>query len=166
MARNPTALTWQALTAQYTTDAFIALLRISYWDDANQNYDCVFICNNSTDIRSSADGEEHIYISFPVGIIAPTDESGGLSKATLTITNVSQELIDQIRTTPKPMIVDIGVINSAEPDVLIAKWPHYIWRNLSYDVNAISGQISMENFVSEPYPGDRFTPATTPGLFQ
>lgn len=165
MSRNLTARTWQAIAQQRTMDVFLLLLDIMIWDDVNKEYGCLHICNNTTDVVSAHSGSPVTYIAFPVAFALPADESVGISAGTLTVTNVTQELIGYVRTLKKPMLVTLSVINFEEPDVLVATFPEFTWRQITYDVTTIVGQISLENFVSEPYPGDYMLSSVLPGIF-
>ncbi len=167
MSRNLTTTTINAVYSQYTNAAFILLLKISFYDKTNDHWDCIFICNNSVDIPSTAlDDINHTYIAFPLDVVIPVDGMDNMGKARLVITNITQELVDLIRSVERPMQIDFAVINSQEKDIAVAKWLKYTWRNLTYDVNVITGDLAIENMTTEPYPGDRFTPAITPGLFR
>lgn len=163
MARNLTARSWEAIAHQQTNDVFILLLDIAFHNGTD--WECIHLCNNSTDIISAASGPSTTYIAFPLAINLPSDESNVVSVGTLTVSNVTQELIGRIRALAKPMQVTVSVINAEEPDVYVGTWPCFIWRQLVYNVNTITGQISLENFLSEPYPGGTFTSSIAPGLF-
>lgn len=166
MSRDLTTTTWRAIARQRTNDVFVLLIDVMLWDADAGEYTCVHVCNNSIDIVSSASGSSVTYIAFPVDVIPPSEESRGASVGTLTISNVTQDIISAIRALTKPMLVTMSIINHMEPDEYVATWPEYIWRQLTYDVNVISGQLSLENFLSEPYPGGTMTSSIFPGLFK
>ena len=105
MMRNQTVATWQALTAQYTDSAFIALVSLAAYSEVEDKYYCYYLTNNSTKYTSLAeDGvNEHDYLPFPMAITMPSDEMGGISRGSFTASNVGRELIDQIRSVDVPM---------------------------------------------------------------
>jgi len=168
MARDLTLTTWEALLSQETQTAFLVLLTISMDQLGDGNWTCLHLTSNNVDVESTvADGvTTETYISFPFDFTLPANNPGQISSVTLSVTNVSQELIDYIRNVPVPMVVNLYVVSSVEPDVVITQHPAYTWRNLSYNASTISGTISLENFLSEPFPGDLMTPYNFPGLFR
>lgn len=146
-------------------DPFVLLLTISIKQGADWN--CIYMTNNSVDVASTvADGSTpQAYISFPFEITLPRAEPGKISQVTLSVTNVSRELIDYVRAVEAPMIVNLFVINTAEPDVIVAQHNNYTWRGLQYSPATISGTISLEDYLSKSYPSELMTPSNFPGLF-
>lgn len=167
MPRNLSLATWEALLAQETQTAFVVLLTISMDQAGDGNWTCLHLTSNNVDVESTvADGvTTETYIAFPFSFTLPASNPGQISSVTFSVTNVSQELIDYIRNVAAPMVVNLYVINADEPDTIVVQHPAYTWRNLSYNVQTISGTISLENFLSEPFPGDLMAPYNFPGLF-
>lgn len=167
MPRNLTLATWEALLSQETQVPFLVLLTISMDQLGDGNWTCLHLTNNNEDVVSTiADGvTPETYISFPFEFTLPASTPGQISQVSLSVTNVSQELIDYIRNVVSPMVVNLYIVTATEPDVIVVEHPAYTWRNLQYDVSTISGSISLENLLSEPFPGDLMAPYNFPGLF-
>lgn len=170
MPRNLSLATRQALLGQQTDEAFILLLVLSYVPSGSdggsaEDWQCVHLAKNETDIVSAVTGASETYISFPIQFNLPASEPGRISTVTMSVTNVSQDLIDTVRSIDVPMLATMYLINVSEPDTIIAQFPGYIWRNLNYNAGTLSGQLSLENTLSEPYPGETMSPYNFPGLF-
>lgn len=165
MPRNLTARTWQAILSQETMDPFVLLLTISI--KSGGQWLCVYLTNNSLDLVSTVqDGSTpQTYIAFPFQITLPRSEPGKISQVQLSVTNVSRELIDYIRNVTEPMLVNLYVVNAAEPNIVVASHTNYTWRGLQYNASTITGTISLEDYLSKSYPSELMTPANFPGLF-
>jgi len=153
-----TSLTFrQAIYAQETDEVFIVLLEIDHADFASP----IRVCNDSTDITSNG----NVYTAYPFEIELPTDEDGDVPQARLIIDNVDRSLTEAIRSIQSPPTVRIMVVLVSDPDTVEIDLPGFVFTNISYDVMTITGTISIENFLNEPFPGDIFTPTQFPGLF-
>lgn len=168
MSRPPiTDATWQALLSQETNAVFPKLLEINIDQAGDGNWSCIYLTDNNTDLVSNVqDGlTDRTYISFPFALALPGSSPGQVQSVQLSVTNVSRELIDYVRSVVVPMTISITIINASEPNIILARHEDYVWRNLRYDAMTIVGDISTENFLSEPYPGDLMAPYLMPGLF-
>lgn len=168
MARQQTPQTYQDLFAQYTDAAFITLVVLSVPDRVTPgNYNCYHLTNNVVDVRSTAqDGAtEQVYVAFPMALTFPTDQNGQISGATFAITNVSRDVIDFIHQTATGMTVEMILVNSKELNTVVRRDPCYRWIGVTYDAMTISGQLSVEDYLSESYPSKVMGPANFPGLF-
>jgi hypothetical protein len=129
----------------------------SYWKtEANFNW--------ITEEQSGGGGGGIVYNPFPFNITLPADREGQISTAQLRVDNVSQALIDDIRQMATPIRVDITVVLSSDLSIM-AQYTHFTWRGLTYDILSISGQLTLEGFLNEPFPQDKLTGRTYPGLF-
>jgi len=155
--RNTSLTFRQAVYGQETDEVFIVLLEISHEDLDSP----IRVCNNDSNIESNGD----TYIAYPFNITLPEDSADDFPQARITIDNVSQDLTAAIRTIQTPPTVRIMVVLASDPDTIEVDLPGFIMTNISYDAKTITGTISVENFMSEPFPGDLFTPTRFPGLF-
>jgi hypothetical protein len=153
-----TSLTFrQAIYAQETNEVFVVLVEIDHADLASP----IRVCSNDTDITSNG----NVFTAYPFNIELPSDDEGDMPQARLTIDNVDQSLTASIRTIQSPPSVRIMVVLASAPDVLEVDMPDFVFSNITYDAFTISGTISIESFMNEPFPGDVFTPSQFPGLF-
>lgn len=156
MSRTLSMAMMAAMYAQETGEVFVKLLTIDVPASPS-----LYLTDNSENVTSN--GRE--YISFPFDLQLPTDEAGNISEARLTIDNVSRALVDDIRTLSGPLRLTLQIALASEPDTIVEVFTDYLLVEVSYDSLAISGALSQENFLREPFPKDHMTPAITPGIF-
>lgn len=153
-----TSLTFrQAIYAQETGEVFVVLVEIDHDDLPSP----IRICSNDVDITSNG----NVYVAYPFNIELPSEEEGDLPQARLTVDNVDRSLTEAIRTIQTPPSVRIMIVLASDPDTIEVDMPDFVFTNISYDAQTVTGTISIENFMSEPFPGDVFTPSQFPGLF-
>lgn len=145
-----------ALNAAQTGEVFLVLVTIEV-PDAQP----IYMTANSEDIVSRG----RTYLSYPFSLETPSDENGQISEARLSIDNVSRSLIDEIRNLSDPLQLSIEVVLASSPDTVEAAWHDYILRQVSYDALTISGTLTQENFLNEPFPKDVMSASLFPGQF-
>ena len=146
-----------ALAAQETSEAFLVLLEIDHDDLASP-------------IRISSDAENttsngEVFVAYPFQIVMPTDEMDSVPIAKLVLDNIDRVLISTIRTITTPPTVRIMVVLSSDPDTVEIDLPGFELKDISYDASQITAQLTVESYLNEPFPGDKFMPTSFPGLF-
>jgi len=157
MSRNVSNAFKSAAFKQETDEAFLVLLEIDH-------------ANLSEPIRVTSNGigtvsNGNTFVAYPFELSLPSNPETGISQAQLTIDNVSQDIIVSIRNITTPPTVVIQVVLASDPDTVEAEFSGFELKNVSYDALTISGTITIESFMNEPYPGGSFLPSTFPGLF-
>jgi hypothetical protein len=140
-----------------TADVWLVLLTISHASISPS----VRVVNNTEAITSN--GNE--FIAFPFDLALPDSREDAPPRARLTIDNVSREIAQAIRSITSPPTVTIEIIRASAPDTIEASFPDFKLRNVTWDVGKVSGDLTVEDFTSEPYPAGIFSPASFPGLF-
>jgi len=145
---------------QETSEAYLILLRLDY---------------DGGTIRFTSDSVETVwngntYEVYPFDIVLPTNEQGRVSEAQLTVDNVDRRIIAELRSFSTPMDVSIGVIassnvSSSPQGGLTALFTDFKLRSVTYTSTTISGRLTVEDFLQEPYPKTIFSQAKYPGLF-
>jgi hypothetical protein len=152
-----TSLTFrQAINAQETEQVFIILVEIS-----GTGMDTIRVCSGGESISSN--GNDYIY--YPFSLDLPSDEAEDVPQAKMTIDNVDQSLIEAIRTLARAPSVRIMVVLASDPNQVEVDFSDFIFTDITYDALTISGTISVENFMSEPFPGDYIVPSNFISLF-
>ena len=146
-----------AAFSQETDEAFLVLIKIDH-DDFSES-----IPVSSDGVNTISNGET--FVAYPFEISLPSNPETGISQAHLSIENVSQDIIDSIRNISTPPSVVIQIVLASDPDTIEVEFSGFELRNVSYDALTITGTLTIESFMSEPYPGDSFLPSTFPGLF-
>ena len=85
-------------------------------------------------------------------------------RASLIIDTVDRSLIQAIREIDSAPSVLMEIVLGSDPDTVDGSWPAFQLREVTYDVQTMSGQILQESFLMEPYPAGRMTPSDFPGL--
>ena len=157
MSRSPTLTFRQAINAQNTEEVFLVLLEIAYGSPAQY----IRACSGGQNIVSN--GDEYIYYPFDLNL--PSDEAENIPQAQLTIDNIDQTLIEAIRNLSAAPTVRLMVVLASAPDTIEVDFADFSFTNISYDALTITGTITVENFLSEPFPGDTFVPSNFVALF-
>lgn len=105
------------------------------------------------------------FIFLPVNISLPSEEFAGAPKCSLSINDVSKQLVPIIRTISGPPKILMELVLASTPDVVEAQFPGFYIINFSYSAESVQAELSMINYASEPFPAYTFTPAYFPGLF-
>lgn len=117
--------------------------------------------DNSENVVSRGD----TFLAYPFALELPSDESGNISQARLSIDNVARALVDEIRSLAEPLVLTIEVVAASTPDTVEYSAADYTLKHVTYDALTISGTLTQENFLSEPFPADIMSGATFPGQF-
>lgn len=157
MSRNVSAELKQAVYAQETTQEFIVLITLSHPDLA------VPIRVNSSGQDMISNGET--FIAYPFEVILPDDVDDRPPRAKLRIDNISREIILAIRTINSAPFVTIQIVMASAPDTIEAEFLDFRLANITYDQLMVEGDLTLEEFIGEPYPARVFSPADFPGLF-
>jgi len=119
--------------------------------------------NNTESITSNGT----VYTPFPFAVVLPDDNEDNGPQGRLAVGNVDRTIIDDLRSISgsERIQVTIQIIMSDEPDTPLATYNNFELRNIDYDAFTVTGDLSLVDFLSEPFPSDRFTPNFFPGLF-
>ena len=138
------------------SDLYLVLLVIDHADLAVP----IRVVNNTEAVVSGG----VTYEAFPFEIALPESNEDAPPRAELTISNVSREIGQAIRLVSSPPTVDIFVIRQETPDVVEVSHTGMLMAGVEWDVLQVSGELTREDFVTEPYPGVTFSPAEFSGL--
>lgn len=157
MARSVSNTLTAAVNAQETGEVFLVLLTLDHADLAAP----IRVVDNNEDIVSGGD----TYVAFPFELTLPSDVEGRVPSARLVVDNVDRQIVQAVRSVSSAVDVTIEVILASDPDTIEAGPFTAKLRNIDYDAAQVSGDLVFEEVLSQPYPGQSFNPATTPGLF-
>jgi len=186
MARSLSTAAKEAILAQQTSKVFLTLLDISHSEFESTFH---FVDNP---IPVIANG--YIYEPFPFALTLPDDNAERAPQARLVVGNVTREIMDEIRSVGggERIRIDFHILMSGqvateefllletgdflllengdklvqdEPVEVVASYSNYELRNISFDALAIQGDLILGDFLTEPFPPNRFTPNLFPALF-
>mgnify|MGYP006395567189 FL=1 len=160
MARTFSSAALASMLAQSTGVAYLTLLNLSHSEFPSGSF---YFVNNPVAITSNG----QVYAPFPFQITLPDDSEDAGPRAQLQIDNISREIVQYVRSVngAERIGVSFSVVMSSELDVLLADYPGFELRNISFDVHTLTGDVSLASFLDEPFPSDKFTPNLFPGLF-
>ncbi len=148
----------QAMMSQECGEAVLVLLTIDHADLL-------------TPLRVTSDAVEtvssgHSYVAYPFEIVLPSEpEDTAVSVSRVRISNVDQEIGDALRALQSPAEFTIALVRGAAPDTIEAAWPYFKLREVKYDGLFVSGDLSLDDFSTEPCPAHSYTPSTAPAIF-
>ena len=153
----PTAAFKAAVFAQETEEVFAVLLTI--------DHDAL-----TAPIRASSSGEDIVsngntFIAYPFEVRLSEDNPDSPPTMHLTIDNVDQTIVRTIRSIVIPPSVTMQVVRASAPDVIEVSFEDFRMNAASGNALTVSGELSLEFFLSEPYPYQTFGPARFPGCF-
>jgi hypothetical protein len=157
VSRNLSSLTRQALYAAETGEIFLVLLTLSH-------------AGLSAPIRVTSDAvttlsRGNTFVSFPFDLVLPDDQENRAPRARLVIDNIDRQIVTAVRSLSTPLTALIEIVRAADPDVVEARFIDFKLTNVSYDAHKVEGDLTIEDFTSEPFPAASFSPSLFPGLF-
>ena len=167
MSRNVSNALRAATNAQQTDTAFITLLTIT-----NANLVTpIRVCDDPNQLLPVAGvrgvisrGDEYIYLPFTFSL--PAEDDTGIGRASLTIDNISREIVQAVRQAIGSKIsLKIEIVLSSDlntPEVVMSD---FILEGIKYDAFTVTGDVTVEYYDLEPFPARRFTPSDFPGIF-
>ena len=158
MARSlPTAVI-TAINKQTTTSAFLVLLEI-YHPDIGTYY----LVNNTENIVAGA----ITYIAFPFSVTLPPDDPELQVRARLTISNVTTELavLRSIAGQRTRATFALKVIEASDPTTVLQSVSGLVAASVGYNADLMDIDLTIDNFLTEPFPSATFSPSTFPGIF-
>ena len=157
MSRAVSSLTRQALFAAETGEAFLVLLTLDHPDLAVP----IRVTNDAVTTTSRGDS----FVVFPFDLVLPDDQDNRPPRAKLVIDNIDRQIVQAIRSLSSAPTVLIEIIRAAAPDTVEAQFVDFRLTNVSYDVQRVEGDLTIEDFTAEPFPAATFSPSWFPGLF-
>ena len=157
MSRELSTASLESLNAAETEDAFLILLTLSHADMAEP----LRVVNGGGEVTSRG----NLFAAYPFELSLPDDDAGQSPEARLVIDNIDRQIVRAVRSLSSAPLVLIEIVRAAEPDVVEAKFEDFRLTNVSYDSHLVQGNLTIEDFTSEPFPAGTFTPGHFPALF-
>lgn len=105
------------------------------------------------------------YVFVPARIKLPDDTEDGPGEMTVEIDNIGRELTATIRSIFSPIEATIEIVMDNALDTVDLTWPEYVLTNIKYDATTVTGTLTLETLIREPFPSLIFSPSVAPGLF-
>ncbi len=140
-----------------TGEAFLALLTLDHADISPP----IRAVNNTEDIVSRGD----TFVAYAFDLTMPESNAEAPPRARLVIDNVSREIAQSIRLITTAPSVLIEIIRASVPNTVEVALPLFFLRDVKWNAMQVSGELVVEDLMTEPFPALQFTPAHFPGLF-
>lgn len=155
-----------AMYAQTTDEVFIILVTINHESFTQP----IRVANDPLELLPEAGvrgvlsrGMEFIFLPFSIEL--PSQDDTNSAKARISCDNISREIVAAVRTANSALSITIEIVLASDPDTLEVSIEDFRLDRVTYDAFTVSGDISVEYFDLEPFPGRRFTPSDFPGIF-
>lgn len=152
-----TASTKEELFKQETDKQFVTLVTISH-DVLDEP---IRVCDDHADITSRG----NLFVALAFTVTFGEDAEDTVPKARLRIDNVDRRITEAVRSITTRPSVTIEVVRKDDPDTLEMALEDYKITEVDYNAMEVSGEVSLENFLLEPYPSAVFDPGRFPGGF-
>lgn len=157
MPRQLSSEAVRAILSESTDEVFLLSLKIS-----GEGFTPLFLINNLENVQVGSD----IYLAFPFSLQLPNESKDKPPVAAIRIDNLSQQIIQKIRTLQGRPTFEIAVRMASTPDVVEVGPIVLDSGSADWDDNWITIQLSSKNLLNEPWPSRTFGPIKFPGLFQ
>lgn len=147
----------EALYKQETGEQFVTLVTITHEQLAAP----IRVCDDTVDLISR--GETYVALAFRITFGRESEDT--IPKARLTIDNVDRRITEAVRAITSPPTVTVEIVRHADPDTVEMSLENYRVVQVDYNAMEVSAEISLENFLLEPYPSAVFDPGRFPGVF-
>lgn len=147
----------EALFAQETDDGALVLITI----DHDEMVEPIRVVLNTENIVSRG----NTFQAYPFRYVRPEYSGDRPPKAKIEIDNVDQQIMEGVRTVRTPMSVLIETVSMNDPDTVEESLDGFELINVVGTVATVSGDLSLEDLVTAPYPYGRFTPGAFRGGF-
>lgn len=162
-----------ALRALFSPDSDDTLMVLVTFYDPENGTETLNISDNFTQRLSETDtdivygtisqGKEYVFL--PLEITLPSEERDGMSRASLTLRDVTQYVTPIIRTLSGPPKVKIQLVLKSTPDIVEAEFTGFYISAITYSADSVNCELSLIDYQVEPFPIYSFTPKFFPGLF-
>lgn len=121
------------------------------------------VVNNTEQVVSNG----QTYLPMPFSIVLPPEGENTSPVIRVSVANVSLEVMTAARTVAGSTAAkaDLYLIDHDTPDTQLLTYEDFDVRNLRGNSGVVTFDMTLETFVSEPYPAMTFTPGRFPGMF-
>jgi hypothetical protein len=148
----------QAVLQENTEDVFLFLLTLDHADLAQP----IRLVNNIESVTSRG----NLYSAFPFELVLPQDDGETLPEVIISMSNVTLELIEDVRTLQGALSVTVEIILSDSPDYVEMSIEGMKTNNISYDAQRLQATCQVEDVLNLAFPQELYLPSNFPGLFQ
>lgn len=119
------------------------------------------VVDNGEDVTSRGNN----FVAYPFKLSLPVIEGDSAPEVKIEIDNVDRSILSGLRQDVTSASVTIELVTSTDPDTVEIAINDLKLRVTEYDVLAITGTLMFDFPLNTGFIGERYTPATAPGLF-
>jgi hypothetical protein len=109
--------------------------------------------------------QDKIFLFIPFNITLPVDQAGTVPVCKITFNDITQILSPIIREITDNPSVSVQLVLYSDTNNIISELPNFLMSNITYNMNTVQVDLTLESFVTEPFPAHTFTPSIFPGIF-
>lgn len=147
--------------AQQTGATFIHLLTVTMRRN-NGTLDIRRFCDQYVPVTSRGD----IYQPASFRIALGSDDADSVPRVTLEFDIADRQIIRELRENDRTPIIQLEVVLGDTPDEVEIGSIEYEVTQFEFNDTSVSMQLSVEPVLNEPIPAMRFSPTTSPALWQ
>jgi len=155
--RTLSAAAYEAVFSAETNQVFLILIEINHADMASP----IRVVNNHQAISSNGQA----YVPYAFEFDPPDEREGVVTNAKLIIDNIDRIIVATIRSLSTPPTVTISIVLADTPDSIEAGPVEFKLKNVSYNVETVSGDLIYNDIDNLNIPFDTFNPVDFGGLF-
>jgi hypothetical protein len=145
----------RAILGHRTDEVAVILLTIS-----GDGFTTFRVCSDSANVTSGG----NTFTAYPFEVELPGDGDGA-PVARLRIGNVSRQIWEAIEDATGQILVKIELVLASSPNTIEKSFDGLELRNVTCNALTVEGELTTQQFTSEPYPHIRAIPSRLPGLF-
>jgi hypothetical protein len=153
----PTAVV-TAVNSQTTPSAFLVLLEAYHSTIGTLRF-----VNNTENVVSNG----QTFNAYPFSVLLPPDDPALQVRARLVLSHVTSELnvLRSVAGSRERATFSLKVIEGSDPDTILQSISGLVAASVSYNAETLEIDLTIDNFLTEPFPSATFSPSTFPGIF-
>lgn len=157
MSRQVSDALTAATYAQESGEVLVPILRLRHGDWLEP----IYLVRDAKPLSHAGDA----YQPFPFDLALPDDEDEGNPVLRWSAQNVSREIIGNFRGVKGAVLATVAWVLVSSPDVVEMGPFEVEISGIEYDAETISGVMTIEPILEEPFSSLEMTPGAAPGLF-
>jgi hypothetical protein len=157
MSRNISARATRSINANATDEVWIPLVTLSNdeWEES------VYIARNEVEIVHLG----RAFLPFPFDIDLPDQGEDNQGVLEWVADVADQSILAVLLSTESPVQANVKWVLASQPDIVEIEFPALELRGFNYDESQMTGSLSIEPILDQPFGYFAMTPETAPGIF-